>query len=485
MLKNYILIIVGCLLLYLFFWLGIDGFTPPYAFGISVTIAIVLFALVELDNYKDLFPKINRNKVPVVEESSLEDIFNISNTTDTSCPVTTLPDPISTLKTNMIKLDSPEVLKQFGDKIVDFYNKRKVQISYIGGESGPKVNLLKFVDSNQDGQFLKTNDVKKYLTDLTRELTTVKYPIGPDDITFVEVIPGESAFGLYIPSKQKNVVRLYNLLGDTGFTSYIDKNTRIINGECLLNSVPFLLGSGGKLGEVIYTDSVVDPHLLIAGATGSGKSISLNSLISTLLMLHTPKTLNLYLGDPKFVEFSMYKNIPHVKKLENTPDAIISMLEERIEEMMRRYTEVLPKGNYKKLSDYNAKVKTPNDFIPYDVIIIDEFADIMLSENSDNFVRQVQRIAQMGRAAGVFLVIATQRPSVKVIPGEIKANLDNRVAFKCTSETDSRIILDNPAAATLLGKGDGILKTANTITRFQGVFTDSQELDKIIDFWKI
>ena len=428
-------------------------------------------------------PRMQADITPVAtDDTTLEELFGITKTeSEVGCNISDLPNPNSVLIPNTIKLDSQAALQKLGEKVVDFYKNRKIELQYAGGQSGANVNLIKFREA--DGATVKTTDIKKHLVDLTRQLTNTKFPIGVDDITFIDIIPGETSFGFYLPSMQNNIVRLHNLISDPNFLQYIDKNTLKFGKTCLLNTVPFLLGSGGQMGQIIYNNAVEEPHLLIAGATGAGKSVSINSLISTLLLLHTPQSLHLYLGDPKIVEFQEYRGLPHVKGFETKPEKIVEMIGGVLQEMEKRY-QVLGEKGKKNIYEYNRSIRKPENFMPYVVLVIDEFADLMTTTNNNTFTEYVQRIAQMARAAGIFIILATQRPSVEVIPGIIKANFTNRIAFRCASEIDSRVILDSPLAATLLGRGDGLIKNSHGITRFQGVYIDDVEINRIIKFWE-
>ena len=224
------------------------------------------------------------------------------------------------------------------------------------------------------------------------------------------------------------------------------------------------------------------PHLLIAGATGSGKSVCVNSIITALLLTHTPETLRFLMIDPKRVELTVYNGIPHlIAPVVVEVERAVPVLQWATREMERRY-KLFAKISARNIESYNEKLAARGEqILPYIVILIDELADLMLSA-PDDVERYVCRIAQMARATGIHLVIATQRPSVDVVTGLIKANFPARIAFAVTSQIDSRVILDTPGAEQLLGRGDMLFMAPDTskLQRLQGCFVSDRETSRLV-----
>ncbi len=282
-------------------------------------------------------------------------------------------------------------------------------------------------------------------------------------------IPGKSLVGIEVPNKSAALVRLGSLMNYPEF-----------NQSGLLG---FVLGRDVS-GEPIFANIEKMPHLLVAGATGSGKSILVHSLITSLLYKNSPATLRLVLIDPKRVELSMYDGIPHlIAPVITENKKALGVLKWAIQEMDRRY-EILQHSGSRDLKSFNAKNK-PEDQLPFILIGIDEMADLMSS-----FGREVEgavvRLAQMSRATGIHLLLATQRPSVEVITGLIKANIPARIALQVASQVDSRTILDGAGAEKLLGHGDMLFLSAELSKpkRIQGSYITEEELRSVVDFIK-
>ncbi|WP_104758272.1 DNA translocase FtsK, partial [Helicobacter salomonis] len=231
-------------------------------------------------------------------------------------------------------------------------------------------------------------------------------------------------------------------------------------------------------GKVFVLDLATLPHLLIAGTTGSGKSVGLHAMLLSLLYKNTPAQLRLLIVDPKRVEFSTYADIPHlITPILTDPTQAISALKSAVQEMERRYT-CMGALRVKNLEGYNAKNA---EKLPFLVIVIDELADLMMVGGRE-VEAPIIRIAQMGRACGIHLIIATQRPSVDVLTGLLKTNLPTRLSFKVGSKIDSRIILDGDGAQNLLGKGDMLLMQNNQLQRLHAPYTTEEEIDRVTDF---
>ncbi len=285
-------------------------------------------------------------------------------------------------------------------------------------------------------------------------------------------IPGRPFVGIEVPNSTKSLVSLRGIIESEGFL-----NTR--------GPLRFALGRD-VAGQPVAADLVSMPHLLIAGATGSGKSVCINSIIACLLATHTPETLRLLMVDPKMVELINYNGIPHllapvVVELER----VVGILAWATREMDRRY-KTFSKLGVRNLVGYNELATSKGQpIMPYVVIIIDELADLMMT-SPDEIERTITRIAQMARATGIHLVIATQRPSTDVVTGLIKANFPARVAFAVTSQIDSRVILDTPGAERLLGQGDMLFMAPDSskLHRLQGAFVSDRELSRLVRFWR-
>ncbi|MDD3284880.1 MAG: DNA translocase FtsK 4TM domain-containing protein [Patescibacteria group bacterium] len=284
-------------------------------------------------------------------------------------------------------------------------------------------------------------------------------------------IPGKSLVGIEVPNKVVSVVRLKEILSDPVF-----KNS---DGHLV-----FALGKDVS-GNRCVVDLVKMPHLLIAGATGSGKSVAINSLIVSLLYRLNPNELRLIMVDPKRVELSPYNGIPHLLTPVITKvDKTVNALKWAVAEMDRRY-ELLSSLNKKDIYLYNKSRTRPEDKLPNIIIIIDELADLM-AVSPQEVESAIIRLAQMARAVGIHLVLATQRPSVNVITGLIKANITSRIAFAVASQIDSRTVLDASGAEKLLGKGDMLFTSAeySKPRRVQGVFISEDEKERVIDYLK-
>jgi S-DNA-T family DNA segregation ATPase FtsK/SpoIIIE len=281
-------------------------------------------------------------------------------------------------------------------------------------------------------------------------------------------IPGKSAVGIEVPNATVSIVAI----------------SEILQALPVRGSVPPLNMALGKdiTGRPVFGDLSKMPHLLVAGATGSGKSVCLNGIIASLLVSATPDQVQLLLIDPKRVEFTVYNGIPHLIK-EVITDARLAggALFEMTKEMDARY-ERFARAGVRKIEEYNAKY--PSEKLPYVVIVIDELADLMLIAPA-KVETLICRLAQLARATGIHLVVATQRPSVDVITGIIKANIPSRIAFAVSSQVDSRTILDMAGAERLLGRGDMLYlpMDAPKPIRAQGGLTTGGELSRLVAFW--
>lgn len=296
-------------------------------------------------------------------------------------------------------------------------------------------------------------------------------------------VPGKSLVGIEIPNQRKAEVKLANLLSAPEFLS-----------------LPTLSIPMGKdvMGKPVFSDCASMPHLLVAGATGSGKTVFLNSLILSLLWRNSPQNINFILIDPKRVEFTSYASLPHLlcppitqyQKVIPVLKHLIGVMEERfsmLREVGQRdivsYNKIVEKQEAEQRNNKGKEQETKIKKLPYIVLIIDELADIMMAKGKE-FEASVIRLAQMSRAVGIHLVLATQRPSVEVITGLIKANITSRVAFQVASQIDSRTILDMAGAERLLGKGDMLFLSGEAAKprRIQAPFVSSNEINKVVEY---
>ncbi|MCL1804456.1 MAG: DNA translocase FtsK [Clostridiales bacterium] len=289
-------------------------------------------------------------------------------------------------------------------------------------------------------------------------------------------IPGKAAVGIEVPNEERAMVSLREILEDPAYTKSKSKLT-------------FALGRD-IAGASIVADLAKMPHLLIAGATGAGKSVCINSLIVSLLISTRPDEVKLMMVDPKMVELTVYNDIPHlIYPVVTEPKKAAKALRWAVHEMERRY-DAFAEAGVRDISGYNAWLAQREDTdkpdtMPFIVIIIDELADLMMVA-STAVEESISRLAAMARAAGMHIVVATQRPSVDVITGVIKANIPSRIAFAVSSQTDSRVILDAAGAEKLLGKGDMLYSTLENPkpVRVQGVYVSDQEIENVTDFIK-
>ncbi len=289
-------------------------------------------------------------------------------------------------------------------------------------------------------------------------------------VRIVAPIPGKSAVGIEIPNKKRDVIGFKEMLPAMDKRQY---------------NIPMVLGKN-LMGEPVVMDVSTSPHLLIAGSTGSGKSVCVNSMICSILFRRSPKEVRLILVDPKIVELSIYNGIPHLlTPVIHDPKKTLKAFDFCLYEMDRRY-RLLQGINARNILGYNEKItqeRLAREKLPYIVVVIDEFADLMHTVGKE-LENKVSRLAAMSRAVGIHLVLATQRPSVDVITGVIKTNIPTRIAFAVTSTTDSRIIIDEGGAEKLLGRGDMLYLASSDPTpeRIQGAFLSDREVEEVVQF---
>ena len=290
------------------------------------------------------------------------------------------------------------------------------------------------------------------------------------DVRIEAPIPGKSLIGIEIPNTVNELVTMKEVF---------------VNDE---DNSPLSVALGKDVsGESIFTRIDKTPHLLIAGSTGSGKSVCVNTIITSILLKNKPDKVKLIMIDPKMVELSIYDGIPHLlTSVVTDPIKAADVLHKVVLEMENRYRE-FARARVRNMEGYNKIAAKDPDYkeLPYIVVIIDELADLMMV-SSKEVEESIARIAQKARAAGIHMIIATQRPSVDVITGVIKTNIPSRIAFAVSSSIDSRTILDKSGAETLLGKGDMLYLSADSSkpVRIQGAFLSDEEVEKVVDYVK-
>ncbi|MFQ6342105.1 DNA translocase FtsK [Campylobacter sp. VTCC 70190] len=336
----------------------------------------------------------------------------------------------------------------------------------IGGDVistyvGPVVTTFEFRPSAD----VKVSRILNLQDDLTMALMA-------KSIRIQAPIPGKDVVGIEVPNDEIQTIYLREIL-----QSEIFKNAKS----------PLTIALGKDIvGNAFVTDLKKLPHLLIAGTTGSGKSVGINSMLLSLLYRNSPKTLRLMMIDPKMLEFSIYNDIPHLlTPVITDPKKAVNALSNMVAEMERRY-RLMAEAKTKNIENYNEKMKElGKEELPFIVVIIDELADLMMTAGKD-VEFYIGRLAQMARASGIHLIVATQRPSVDVVTGLIKANLPSRISYKVGQKIDSKVILDAMGAESLLGRGDCLFTPPGTssIVRLHAPFASEFEIEKIVDFLK-
>lgn len=339
------------------------------------------------------------------------------------------------------------------------FNEFKIDVSITGIRKGPVVTMF---------EMLPSPGIK--LSKITNLQDNIALRLAASSVRIVAPIPGKHAVGIEVPNKKRSIVSFRELI-ETDLP------------EAAKMAIPVALGKD-VTGNPQVLDLAQTPHLLIAGATGSGKSVCVNSIILSILYNRRPDEVKLILVDPKIVELKLYNDIAHLlTPVITEPKRAFQALQYALCEMERRYA-LLDNMGVRDIKTFNAKIKSERiatETLPYIVIIIDEFADLMATSGKE-LEATVARLCAMSRAVGIHLVLATQRPSIDVITGLIKANIPSRIAFMVASKTDSRIILDEMGAEKLLGKGDMLYVSAARPfpTRMQGAFVSEQEVERVV-----
>lgn len=365
----------------------------------------------------------------------------------------------------------PEELELNKNKIVDTLKNYKIGIAQIKATVGPTITLYEIVPEAG----IRISKIKNLEDDIALSLSAL-------GIRIIAPIPGKGTIGIEVPNKKSTIVSMYSVIASKKFQ---ESNMEL----------PIALGKTIS-NETFVVDLAKMPHLLMAGATGQGKSVGLNAVLTSLLYRKHPAEVKFILVDPKKVELTLFNKIErhYLAKMPDSEEAIITdttkvvhTLNSLCIEMDNRY-DLLKSAMVRNIKEYNNKFKArklnPNDghqFLPYIVLVIDEFADLIMTAGKE-VETPIARLAQLARAIGIHLIVATQRPSVNVITGIIKANFPARIAFRVTSKIDSRTILDAGGADQLIGRGDLLYTAGNEIERIQCAFVDTPEVEKITDF---
>ena len=375
--------------------------------------------------------------------------------TSYNIPLSILNDPV-----NNVRLDSAEEMKAQGDiltqKLLDFGISGVVRAI----QPGPVVTMFEF----EPVAGTRVSKIASLESDLALSMSALS-------IRIIAPIPGKNAVGIEIPNKNRQSVSIKELLQTSEF-----KNSK--------SPLTVALGKD-VIGKPYMSDIRKMPHLLVAGTTGSGKSVGINTMICSILYKSSPDEVKFIMIDPKMVELSIYDGIPHLMAPVVTDTRLAaSVLKNVVAEMTRRYT-LLAEKKVRNLDGYNEIIKDDEDAekMPYLVVIVDEFADLMMVAGKD-VEMSIARIAQMARAVGIHLIIATQRPTTNVITGLIKANMPARLSFKVSQKNDSRVILDQNGADTLLGMGDSLFIPPGTsdALRIHGAFVSDDEVRGIVEY---
>ncbi|MEC9302971.1 MAG: DNA translocase FtsK [Bacteroidota bacterium] len=391
-----------------------------------------------------------------------------------------------TLELSKYKMPTMNLLKDYGDsriaidrneleknknKIVETLGHYKIGISSISATVGPTITLYEIVPEAG----IRISKIKNLEDDISLSLSA-------EGIRIIAPIPGRGTIGIEVPNEKKNTVSMLEVLQSDNFQNS-EMELPIAFGKTISN-------------ETFVIDLAKMPHLLMAGATGQGKSVGLNAMLVSLLYKKHPAQIKFVLVDPKKVELTLFNKIErhYLAKLPDAEEAIITDTKKVVNtvnslciEMDQRY-ELCKLANCRNIKEYNKKFISrklnPNKghrYLPYIVLVIDEFADLIMTAGKE-IETPIARLAQLARAIGIHLIVATQRPSVNVITGLIKANFPARVAFRVTSSVDSRTIMDTKGAEQLIGMGDMLISTGNEISRLQCAFVDTPEVENICEF---
>ena len=464
---------------------------------------------------------VDNNSVQIEEENEEENETETETEQNNNEKIIPVKEP--TTNTDKVDIEVKEIVEEkseadnLADKLVDNFGQFDPKLE-LGKFQFPKLNLLKQYDSekitiDKDELEENKNRIVDTLANYNISISNIKATIGPtvtlyeiipdagvriskiknleDDIALslaalgiriIAPIPGKGTIGIEVPNKKPTIVSMHSVISAEKFQKS-EMELPVAIGKTISN-------------ETLVFDLARMPHLLMAGATGQGKSVGLNAVLTSLLYKKHPAEVKFVLVDPKKVELTLYNKIErhYLAKLPDSEEAIITDNKKVINtlnslciEMDNRY-ELLKNAACRNIVEYNKKFKArklnPNDghqFLPYIVLVVDEFADLIMTAGKE-VETPIARLAQLARAIGIHLIIATQRPSVNVITGVIKANFPARIAFRVTSKIDSRTILDGSGADQLIGRGDMLYTQGNELIRIQCAFVDTPEIEQLTDY---
>ncbi len=366
---------------------------------------------------------------------------------------------------------SPEDAEAMARLIIDTLAEFGIPVEVIEINRGPTVTQFGLEPGYIERAGKRSKVKVSRITSLQNDLALA---LAASPIRIQAPVPGRPYVGVEVPNSASSLVSLRGVVESEAFERVAERGV-----------LPMALGRDTS-GRAVAADLASMPHLLVAGATGSGKSVAINSIISALVTVHTPETLKLLLIDPKRVELASFRGMPHLAApVVVEIDRVVGVLQWSVREMDRRYKAFAEIGA-RNIASFNAMAaERRRDPLPYIVIIVDELADLMMTV-PEEAERLITRLAQLARATGIHLVIATQRPSVDVVTGLIKANFPSRIAFAVSSSVDSRVILDSVGAEKLLGRGDMLYQASDSskLRRLQGCFVSDREIERLTRFWK-
>lgn len=399
--------------------------------------------LKEVAENKKLLDELEKGETPTIKDFKLPSLKF-------------LKDPPKQLQ----DINESEIDKKVFD-LLDKLRKFKIDGDVVRTYSGPVVTTFEF----KPAAHVKVSKILNLEDDLAMALRA-------KTIRIQAPIPGKDVVGIEIPNKNIQTIYLKEILESDIYKKASSPLTIVLGKDIV--------------GQPFITDLKKLPHLLIAGTTGSGKSVGINSMLLSLLFRNSPKTLKLIMIDPKMLEFSIYNDIPHLlTPVITDPKKAIIALSNLVSEMEKRY-KAMTETRTKNIENYNSKaIKNGYETMPYIVVIIDELADLMMTSGKD-VEFYIARLAQMARASGIHLILATQRPSVNVVTGLIKANLPSRISFRVGQKIDSKVILDQMGADSLLGRGDMLFTPPSSpgVIRLHAPFTSEEEIISVVEYLK-
>ncbi|MDO5760048.1 MAG: DNA translocase FtsK [Bacteroidota bacterium] len=344
-----------------------------------------------------------------------------------------------------------------------------IDITDIKATQGPTITLYEI----KPAPGIRISSIRNLADDIALSIAALS-------VRIIAPIPGKGTIGIEVPNAHPKVVSMKSMIESTEF-----QNSKA--------ELPIVLGKSIE-NEVFVTDLVKAPHILVAGATGQGKSVGLNVIIASLLYKKSPSELKFVFIDPKKVELSLYSDLEnhYLAKVPEEKEAVLTEVDsvertlQSLCKLMDKRYNLLKDARCKKITEYNEKIRSgilsreeEHEYMPYIVVVIDEFADLIMTAGK-KIEEPICRLAQLARAVGIHLIIATQRPSVDIITGKIKANFPTRIAFKTSSKVDSQTILDSNGAEQLIGRGDMLLSEGGRLTRLQCAFIDTPEIENLV-----